>query len=145
MYLLHRPGPDRTGTSRALATWVLAWLAILPVAVTNGVFRETVLRPRLSERVAQLVSAAMLSSVIAAFAARVVRTGGGWMTPRDALAGGGLWAAMTAAFDLLFGRYRRGLTGAELLADYDVTKGRSWPLVLLTEIVAPPLLARRRR
>jgi len=51
------------------------------------------------------------------------------------------WLALTLAFG--FGR-ARGKPWADLLADYDVLKGRIWVLVLLTTAVAPYLTARAR-
>lgn len=69
-----------------------------------------------------------------------------WIRPdnlRDAIAIGLAWLVVTLAFEFGFGR-ARGKPWAELLADYDVLKGRIWVLVLVTTAVAPYLAARAR-
>jgi hypothetical protein len=49
--------------------------------------------------------------------------------------------ALTAAFELLFGRYVAGASWESLLADYDLRRGRLWPLVLVTLLLAPWLVS----
>ena len=54
-----------------------------------------------------------------------------------------LWLSLTLAFEFGFGRLS-GLSWEAMLADYDVAGGRFWPLVLLTTLLAPWLVARAR-
>jgi hypothetical protein len=71
----------------------------------------------------------------------------GWMAPAtvtDAWAIGGLWLGLTLAFEFLAGHYLFGTPWRELLADYDVLRGRLWVLVLIATLVSPPLMARTR-
>jgi hypothetical protein len=49
------------------------------------------------------------------------------------------WLVLTVTFEFLFGRYVAGASWEALLADYDVLRGRLWPLVLLTTLLAPSL------
>jgi hypothetical protein len=72
----------------------------------------------------------------------VVRVGA---LPTRALFGiGALWLALTVAYELLIGRYSAGASWESLLADYDVSRGRLWPLVLVTVLFAPWLASLKR-
>jgi hypothetical protein len=58
-------------------------------------------------------------------------------TTREALGVGAGWLALTIAFEFGFGRLVAGQTWEELTADYNVAKGRTWPLVLVWIAVGP--------
>jgi hypothetical protein len=118
------------------------WFALLLVAVANGGFREALLIPRFGPYPGHVVSTVMLCAGILI----VTYVAVGWIHPGsrgDAIAIGLAWLALTLAFEFGFGR-ARGKPWAELLADYDVLKGRIWALVLVTTAVAPYLAARAR-
>ena len=72
----------------------------------------------------------------------------GWIGPttaRQAVAVGALWVGLTLAFEFGVGHYGFGNPWAELLADYDLRRGRIWILVLLTTLLAPLLTLTRAR
>ena len=122
---------------RALAVWIL----LLGVAIANGALREMLLTPRLGDRAAHVLSTLMLSAAILAIAWLTI----GWIGPAgpgDALLAGGLWAALTLAFEFLAGHYLFRNPWSKLLADYNVRRGRIWPLVLVTSLLAPWLAYR---
>jgi hypothetical protein len=50
--------------------------------------------------------------------------------------------ALTVAFEFLFFHYVGGEPWPELLANYDLSEGRLWPLILLWVAVAPYLFYR---
>lgn len=52
------------------------------------------------------------------------------------------WAALTVAFEFLFGHYVIGHPWEKLLAEYNILKGRLWILVLLNNIAAPVICGR---
>ncbi len=134
----HRRGRDISLALRALAIWV----ALLIVAIANGFFRESLLISRLGARAAHLVSTFILCAAIIAVAYGAID----WIHPvsaRDTVLIGIGWLVMTMAFELGFGRLR-GRSWAELLADYDVSKGRVWILVLIALALAPYLAGRVR-
>ncbi|MBL8446270.1 MAG: hypothetical protein JNJ44_02530, partial [Zoogloeaceae bacterium] len=54
------------------------------------------------------------------------------------------WLASTVVFEFGMGRWVLGKPWSDLLAAYTFTDGNLWPLVLLTVLLAPPGLARRR-
>jgi hypothetical protein len=55
----------------------------------------------------------------------------------------GLWwvgvalLLVTVAFEVVLGRFVSGLSWSALLADYDISRGRLWPLVLVGVLVGP--------
>jgi hypothetical protein len=56
---------------------------------------------------------------------------------------GGVWLGLTLAFEFLGGHFAFGKSWSELFADYDLTRGRIWPLVLIATTLAPWLWHRR--
>lgn len=122
---------------------LIVWVVLLVCAVANGAFREGVLAPRLGAGPAHVASTLLLSAVVIVLAIITIR----WIGPRsagDALVIGLLWVALVLAFEFLAGHYVFGHSWDALLADYDVFRGRIWPLVLLATFLAP-LLAYRLR
>ena len=119
---------------------LLVWCALLVLAVANGAVRETLITPRLGERAGHALSTLMLSAGILAVSWLTI----GWLRPADpggALALGGLWVALTLAFEFLAGHYAFKSPWSKLLADYNVLRGRIWILVVLTTGMAPWLAA----
>lgn len=124
---------------RAIVTWF--GLAIL--AIANGVFREAVISPRVSANTAHVVSTLSLCLLILLLTWVAIP----WIAPvsaSEALRIGLLWFAMTVSFEFGFGRLVAGKSWDVLLADYDLTAGRIWILVLLATLTAPYLAARLR-
>ena len=71
----------------------------------------------------------------------------GWIAPttgRDAVQVGVLWLALTLAFEFGFGHPVARKPWRALLADYNVTAGRVWLLVLVTTLFAPLVMGRAR-
>jgi multisubunit Na+/H+ antiporter MnhB subunit len=67
-----------------------------------------------------------------------VRTAGGALTV------GALWVALTLLFEFGAGHYAFGKSWTELLADYDLSRGRIWIVVLIATFIAPLLALRLR-
>ena len=124
---------------RSLAVWVL----LLIVAVLNGGLRDTWLSPRLGDTVGRALSTLLLSGLILLGAWLTI----GWIRPRttgEALLIGAIWLALVLAFEFLVGHYGFGKPWGDLLADYDVRRGRIWVVVLVVTLLAPLLTARVR-
>ena len=123
---------------------LLMWFGLLAAMMVNGTFRVLVLEPRLGEDFARQLAcvsgAAILLVLTTPFVARLDGVGS-----RALFGIGALWLALTVAFEFLFGRYGSGATWESLLADYDLRRGRLWPLVLVTVLFAPWLVSRGRR
>ena len=123
---------------RALAVWLL----LLVLAVINGLFRERVLIPAIGEVAGRIASTLLLGTLILGATSVTIR----WIAPataRAAIAIGIAWLLLTLAFEFGFGR-ASGKSWDELLADYDVLRGRIWPLVLIITAAAPWLTGRWR-
>jgi hypothetical protein len=118
-------------------------MLILAVAVLNGGVRQAWIVPYTGETAGRAISSVMLSAAIVVASWLTIR----WLRPataRDAWSIGGLWVALTLAFEFLAGHYLFGTPWRQLLADYDVASGRIWVLVLVTTAIAPRLAAHSR-
>jgi hypothetical protein len=124
---------------RALAVWGL----LLVLAVLNGGVRDTWLSPVLGDTIGRAISSVLLALLILLATWLTIR----WIgptTPGQAMMVGALWVGLTLAFEFGVGHYGFGKSWAELLADYDLLRGRIWILVLLATFVAPMLTFTRR-
>lgn len=127
-----------------MGRYALAWLVMLLVAVANGVVRDFTYGRWLPASPAQQVStfgaAVLLGAVIGWVARR-------WpfASARQAWRVGLAWVAATVAFEFLFFHYGAGHPWDELWANYDLSRGRLWPLLLLWLAVAPHLFYRLNR
>ena len=65
-------------------------------------------------------------------------------TPDQALAAGGGWLGLTLLFEFGFGHFVSHEPWAELLADYNIFRGRIWILVLATTFLSPWLVGTAR-
>jgi hypothetical protein len=123
---------------------IAVWFGILVLANINGAARQFWLIPRIGEPAGRVVSTLALCGIVVLLTWLTVR----WIGP--ATAGGALrigvvWLALTLAFEFLVGHYVFQQPWAALLEDYDVTRGRIWPLALLVVLFAPLLAARLKR
>ncbi|HXT68745.1 MAG TPA: hypothetical protein VN700_03265 [Vicinamibacterales bacterium] len=126
-----------------LARSTAIWSGILVIAIANGAFRQGILIPRLGDAVGHVISTLMLSAAVIVVAWLTI----GWIGPTGDLNPWGIgiyWFALTVAFEFLAGHYLFGTPWPVILSDYNVLKGRIWPLVLLATLVAPALATRVR-
>lgn len=120
---------------------LLAWLTLAVVMSANGVFRELVLRPRLGDRVASVLSA-LLGVALLLLTTRLL------LPPLVGSSGGALWrvslalVAATVAFETALGRLVDHKSWRELLEHYALWQGELWPLVLLVLALTPFAWAR---
>jgi hypothetical protein len=132
--------PEGAGGS-VLGPWLLAWAGGAAIGVANGVAREATYGKRLGEQAAHQVSTVTAIATFAAYFSLLDRR---WPipSPRDAARIGGAWLGLTMAFELGFGRLVAKLSWRELLADYDLRRGRLWPLVLAWIATGPEIVRR---
>jgi hypothetical protein len=126
-------------TLRALAVWFL----LLILAVLNGGSRDAWLSPRLGDTAGRAISSLLLSGLILLATWATI----GWIRPNSsgqALRIGMFWVVLTLAFEFLVGHYGFGKSWPELVADYDVRRGRIWIVVLIATLLAPWMTARWR-
>jgi hypothetical protein len=120
------------------------WLVILLLAMVNGSVRNALVAPRVGDQAAHLIATVVLSALVVLLVLWTIP----WIGPAsrgDALRIGAMWVVLTLAFEFLAGHYLFGAPWERLLADYDLLRGRIWPLVLLTTFVAPVWAHRRDR
>ena len=123
---------------------IAVWFGILVLANINGAARQLWLIPRIGEPAGRVVSTLALCGIVVLLTWLTVR----WIGPDTAggaLRIGVVWLALTLAFEFLVGHYVFRQPWVALLEDYDVTRGRIWPLALLVVLLAPLLTARARR
>jgi hypothetical protein len=129
--------------SRMIARAVAVWFLILFLASLNGAIREAWLIPRFGPAVGRAVSTLVLCGVVYLVTWGTIT----WINPTTAgraLGVGVLWTGLTLAFEFLAGHYLLHQPWAMLLEDYDVTRGRIWPAVLVVVLLAPLWTARSR-
>ena len=122
---------------RALAVWIF----LLLLAVLNGGLRESWLVPTFGALRAHQLSPLLLSVLILGATRATI----GWVgigSMREALVVGALWLALTLAFEFLAGHFLFHRAWPLLLADYDLSQGRIWILVLVVTFLAPTLCRR---
>lgn len=121
------------------------WLLMLFVAFLAAGLRTGLLEPWLGEQGGHVAGTLL---VVGAFAI-IIWMAVPWVVPD--LAGGRLvrlgvlWTLATVAFEFGFGHYVMGHPWSRLLADYDVTAGRLWVLVLATMLLMPAVTGAVRR
>ena len=119
---------------RSLAIWFL----LLAAAIANGAVRQAWLVPWLGDAAGHIVSTVSLSLLIFAIGWALF----GWLdiaTGAESWLVGVVWLGLTVAFEFLGGHFLFGAPWSKLLADYDLTAGRTWLLVLLTTLLTPRL------
>ena len=116
--------------------YVLAWFAMLAIAVANGALRQLTFAKVMTELRAHQLSTLIGSVLIGFFIRFVVRI---WPPPseRYALLIGVVWLALTVAFEFFMGLILAGKPLELVLHDYDLPTGRLWVLFLLWILLAP--------
>jgi hypothetical protein len=117
------------------------WLALAVLMSANGVFRETVLRPQLGPRPADLLSAATGMTLILLVTAFGFRPLAGYSLTSLATVSI-LLVGLTVVFEVVMGRTVDHKTWAELAGNYALWRGKLWPVVLGVVAVTPWLWAR---
>lgn len=145
MYRRTTPDPVTPADTRmSLARTLGVWLLILPLMVANGIFRETVLVPSLGRGQSDVASAAIGIAIILLVTMPFLHRA------RDRSAGAlarvsAIWLVLTVAFEFLFGHYVDHKSLTELAENYAIWRGKLWPLVLASLVLAPFIWGRARR
>jgi hypothetical protein len=129
--ILRRISPRRT--------WILAWLGGPLIGIANGTLRELAYKDRVGELTAHQLSTAGAIGLFAGYFELLARLRPLTST-REAHQVGVIWLALTIAFEFGFGRGVAHTSWDELLADYNLRKGRLWPLVLAWIALGPAVV-----
>jgi len=117
---------------------MVAWLALMVIAIANGALREYLLVPRLGPKLGHVASTLLLCVFIFIVAWLLTP----WIGARqsaDSWKVGALWLALTLGFEFLGGYYIFLNSWERLLADYNILQGRIWVLVPIVTLFAPRL------
>lgn len=123
--------------------YILAWFAMLAIAIANGALRQFTFAKAMSELRAHQLSTLIGSVLMGVFIRFVVRR---WPPPSRsyALLVGFVWLALTMAFEFFMGLVLAGKPFAAVLHDYNLCAGRVWVLFLLWILLAPWLFYPRK-
>ena len=116
--------------------YLLVWLLLAAVAIANGIIRQGTYGKSMSE-----LAAHQVSTVTAILATGAVVWGVDHFWPIESMYQawiiGSCWLLMTVLFEFGFGRYVAGHSWQRLFADYNLLRGRVWPLFLVWILVLP--------
>jgi hypothetical protein len=129
--------------SGATEVWLAAWLGGAAIGIANGAARELTYGRALAEPTANRLSAITGTAAFLAYFGALQRCRP-LRSRRQALLVGGAWTALTVGFEFGLGR-ARGKEWRELTAEYDLSRGRFWPLVLVAVALGPELARVRSR
>lgn len=121
--------------------YLIAWLPGIPIAILNGMLRESFYRPLMTELLAHQLSTASFIILFGIYVWFILR----WLklsSSREALRVGLVWLILTISFEFLFGHYVMGHSWVRLFQDYNLFKGRLWMLVLMWIMVSPYIMCR---
>jgi hypothetical protein len=121
--------------------WVAAWLGGPVIGIVNGSLREALYRDAVGDLRAHQISTATGIGLFAAYFVALERRDP-LPDDRTALRVGALWLVLTVLFEFGFGRRVARQSWEQLLADYDLRRGRLWPVVLAC-LGLVPLVTRR--
>lgn len=119
---------------------IMIWLLFIPVAIANGMIRELTYKNSLGDAAGHQLSSLILVTLFFIVIYATFRKDVMPLSTGTLFRIGLLWAALSAAFDFVFGRFVDHITWDVLLADYNLANGRLWPLVLLFLVFSPYLL-----
>jgi hypothetical protein len=117
--------------------YFIAWFPMLVIAILNGALRDLGYKKLVGELTAHQISTGSLILVFSLYIWFIVSR----FPPhsgRQAILLGIFWVVLTLLFEFGFG-LARGKALDELLADYNILKGRLWLLVPLFVATAPYL------
>ena len=121
--------------------YTLAWLALVLIAVANGILRESTYAKHVSALTAHQLSTITAFVFMGVFVWFLHRL---WPIESTAQAWtiGVIWLLMTIAFEFGFGHFVAGHPWSTLLADYNLLAGRVWALLLVWILVMPFVIYR---
>lgn len=119
-------------------TYFLCWIPMIVVAVANGTLRQFVFLKYMSELKAHQLSTITLVILLGFYISFVIKKFPPVSAMQSIFIGIG-WLLLTLAFEFGFGLYR-GKSMAELLADYNILKGRLWILIPVWTTIAPYIM-----
>lgn len=116
------------------------WLLLVVFFIVNGTVRNYVYAPVIGEWEGHVASSLIgigFIFLVTYLSLKYLLTG---YSSVDLILIGTLWFSLTVVFEFGFGHYIMGHSWGNLLADYNILKGRVWSLVLLSTLTAPYIM-----
>ena len=117
------------------------WGIFLIIAIINGGMREKIIEKHIGELPAHILST-VLFSVLIFIVTSIFMNYKNITDSKVLLLIGLVWVILTISFEILFFHYIGGKPWSQLLADYNIMKGRIFPLVLITTLLSPLVASR---
>ena len=124
-------------TIKIIVRIFLTWLLFTPLAILNGIARNSLYQPIIGELAAHQVSTVIGSLAFIALAYVMMHNQFAGMETKTLIAIGVTWVLMTITFEFLFGHYVAGHSWQKLFYDYNIFAGRIWALFLLVSGLTP--------
>jgi hypothetical protein len=124
-----------------MGRYILAWFPMVVIAIANGVLRDAGYGRHMRELRAHQLSTLSGVLLFGIYIGAVMR----FLPPASAgqaVAIGLVWLLMTLLFEFGFGHYVAGHSWRKLCQDFNMSKGRVWPVILVWVAVAPYLFFR---
>ena len=121
--------------------YILAWFPMVIIAIANGALRDGWYGRYMRELRAHQLSTLTGVILFGIYIGAIMR----FWTPASAgqaVAIGLIWFVMTLLFEFGFGHYVAGHSWQRLRRDYNLKKGRVWPVILVWVAAAPYLFYR---
>lgn len=124
---------------RASLVWALAgcaWLGFAGIAIICGALRVKLLEPLMGEAKAH-IAGTLIVCVLLMAAIQLFVAASGLTDTWPLMRIGAFWTMLTICFEFFIGLMVLKKPLEELLADYNIFKGRVWVLVLVTTFWGP--------
>lgn len=117
----------------------LMWVAFIPVPIINGTLRESWYKAKVGEFGANVIGFLVLSIFFLIYTYLFFKNDLGSLGTSRLFLMGGIWLGLTLVFEFGMG-FMGGRSWNYMLADYNLFKGRLWPLVLIIIFFAPLII-----
>lgn len=115
---------------------LLMWLLFVPVPIINGILREQWYKKILGELGTNITGTLVLSSAFLIYTYLFFRNDINDFSNQQLLLMGLIWLILTLIFEFGMGLIA-GRSWSYMLADYNLMKGRLWPLFLVVLFFSP--------
>lgn len=121
-----------------ISRYIVAWLPMIVIGISNGILRESTYGKYLDELRAHQISTLTGILFFSLYIGALVYF---WdiESSSQAITIGLIWLLLTVGFEFLFGHFIAGHSWSRLGQDYNLLAGRVWIFVLLVITFAPLL------
>ena len=129
-------------TKKIIFSALVTWFLFMPIAILNGIIRNSVYQQYTGELLGHQISTVIGSLAFIALVYIVMRKSFAGLNQKALIGIGIAWVVMTVCFEFLFGHYVAGHSWQRLLYDYNLLAGRVWAL-FLTVTAFTPLIVKK--